>query len=106
MSRRRPAKRDLPVETPEALLCRRAWRFRRRGDERRAMLALREAASSHEQDAKLWALYGVQCMRLGHMASASQALLHAAWLRDRQHEHRKASVTRDVLARHTSGHAA
>lgn len=73
--------------------------MRRRGDERRAMLALRDAAYRNESDARLWALYGVQCGRAGCFDLAKKALGHAVWLRERSHEPRKADVTRHVMAR-------
>lgn len=96
MARRPEAQR---TEMEHDALCRRAWRHRRRGDERRAMLMLREAAHRNEADARLWTLYGVQCVRAGCPDAAETALEHAVWLRTRNHEPRKAQVTRDVIAR-------
>jgi Flp pilus assembly protein TadD len=98
MSARRPSS-QVPEETREASLRRRACRNRRRGDGRAAMLALRQAAHENEGDAKLWTLYGVQCARVGRMDDAESALVHAVWLRDRRREPGKAAVTRAVLAR-------
>jgi Flp pilus assembly protein TadD len=60
---------------------------------------LRDAAHANESDARLWALYGVQCVRAGHVEVALRALAHAAWLRVRSREPRKAQVTRDFIAR-------
>lgn len=96
---RRHRRHQPPVETLDAsaALCRRARRFARRGDDRRAMMTLREAALGDEGDARLWTLYGAQCLRMGRLDAARQALGHAAWLRDRQNEPRKAQVTRDLL---------
>ena len=96
---RRHAPEPRVAESPEAALCRRAWKHRRRGDERRAMLALRDAAHGSEADARIWALYGVQCVRAGLLDVAKKALGHAAWLRDRRHEPHKARATRGVMAR-------
>lgn len=96
---RRTARESPPAESYEALLCRRAWKYRRRGDQRRSMLALRDAAHRNESEARLWALYGAQCMRAGYVDAAKKALRHAIWLRERCHEPRKAEVTRGVLAR-------
>jgi Flp pilus assembly protein TadD len=95
---RRPSLHD-PEETREASLRRRAVRFRRRGDDRAAMLALRQAALENEEDASLWTLYGVQCARLGRVEEAERALSHAAWLRDRRKEPGKARTTRAILRR-------
>jgi Flp pilus assembly protein TadD len=88
-----------PTEAHDVAMCRRAWRHRRRGDERRAMLLLRDAAHRDESDARIWALYGVQCGRAGYLEAAARALGHAVWLRVRRKEARKAQVTRDVMAR-------
>jgi Flp pilus assembly protein TadD len=88
-----------PTEAHDVVMCRRAWRQRKRGDERRAMLLLRDAAHRNESDARIWALYGVQCGRAGCLDAAARALGHAAWLRVRSQEPRKAQVTRDVMAR-------
>ena len=88
-----------PEEARDALLCRRARRFRRKGDERAAMLSLRQAAHENEHDPKLWTLYGMQCARAGRMLDAESALAHAAWLRERRHEPEKARVTRALLSR-------
>src|SRR3982751_4985351 len=98
MSARRPPL-HAPEETREAAFRRRARRFRRRGDERGAMLSLRQAAHENENDAPLWTLYGGQCARVGRMNETERALSHAAWLRDRQREPGKARTTRAVLDR-------
>src|SRR5258706_5688120 len=90
----RPATSPPVHETREAGLCRRAYRFRRRGDDRRAMLLLREAAHGAEDRAAPWVQYGVQCARMGRLDEAERALAHAAWLRERAHEPAKARITR------------
>jgi Flp pilus assembly protein TadD len=96
----RPKRREeSPVEAHDVVMCRRAWRHRRKGDERRAMLLLRDAAHRTEDDARIWTLYGVQCARAGSLDAAARALGHAAWLRVRRQEPRKAQVTRAVMAR-------
>jgi Flp pilus assembly protein TadD len=87
-----------PCETREAAMCRRAFRFRRRGDQRKAMLLLREAAHVAERDPKVWVLYGAQCMRTGRVDEAERAFSHAAWLRERAHETRKARLTRALVS--------
>jgi Flp pilus assembly protein TadD len=105
MARRRVAQ-ELLLETREAALCRRAFRHRRRGDDRQAMLLLRDAANENEECPRLWTLYGVQCARLGRRDAAKSALVHAAWLRDRRGEPRKAASTRAVLDRLSPDRAA
>lgn len=70
------------------------------------MMALHDAACENEQDARLWALYGVQCLRAGRHDLAVRALTHAAWLRERGHEPRKAKATRSLLDKATAPHAA
>ena len=84
-------------ETSEQALCRRVRRFRRRGEHRRAFLALRDAAHTNERDPRLWALFGAQCWRMGKVDQAHKAFSHAVWLRERGQEHRKAAVTRQLL---------
>lgn len=86
-----------PGDSPD-VLCRRAWRQRRRGEERRAMVLLRQAAYESEDDPKVWALYGAQCLRMGRMEPGRKALCQAAWLRDRRGERRKAEVTKALLS--------
>ena len=83
----------------ESALCQRAFRHRRKGDQRRALLAFRQAALENDEDPRLWTLYGVQCMRVGQADTARQAIVHAAWLRDRRGERAKAQVTRALLSR-------
>ncbi|HEX3596834.1 MAG TPA: hypothetical protein VHU80_17110 [Polyangiaceae bacterium] len=96
--RRRAVAVPSPEETPDQAQLRRAWRHRRKGDERRAMVMLREAALENEHDARLWAMYGVQCARIGRFDVARRALQHAAWVRDRNGEAAKANVTRALIA--------
>lgn len=75
----------------------RVRRLRRRGEERRAMLLLREAAYSDRHDAVLWTSYADQCRRAGKREQADQALVHAIWLRERQNDAKRAGVTRLLL---------
>ena len=96
--RRRNAGTAPPAdESREAGQLRRAFRHRRKGDQRRAMVELREAAHENESDPRLWTLYGVQCARIARFDVARQALTHAAWLRDRRGESAKANVTRALI---------
>ncbi len=85
-------------ESSASALCRRALRHRRRGEERRALVLLREAAHSSHGDAHLWAQYGVQCLRMGRKEHGAKALAQAAWLRERAGQHRRAAVTRALAS--------
>jgi Flp pilus assembly protein TadD len=98
MARRPTFAAPPPDETRDEAQLRRAWRHRRKGDERRAMVMLREAAHENEHDARLWVMYGVQCARIGRPNDARRALQHAAWVRERNGEHAKANVTRAIMA--------
>ena len=91
------------VETPGAPLVLRARRLRRRGEDRRAMLILREACHAAEDCARLWTLYAAQCMRVGRRDDASDALTRAVWLRERDRDAARAKVTRDLLERLAQG---
>ena len=78
-------------------LCRRVGVMRRRGQPRRALLMLRNAAYTDENDAKLWTLYGAACARMGRRDAARQAWGHAVWLRDRDRDPVRADVTRGLI---------
>jgi hypothetical protein len=62
------------------------------------MLALREACYYTGQNAKLWALYGVQCWRVRRLDDAADALRQAIWLREREPEDRRAQSLKALLA--------
>ncbi|MEZ4223672.1 MAG: hypothetical protein R3B13_22175 [Polyangiaceae bacterium] len=83
----------------------RAWRHRRRGEHRRAMLTLREACYRESGSAKLWTLYAVQCMRAGIRDEATRALRQALWLRQRRRDDARVAVTLALLARVERGDA-
>ena len=87
---------DAP-EAPGSPLVLRARRMRRRGEQRRAMLLLREACHASEDCARLWTLYAAQCMRVGRREDATDALNRAVWLRERDRDAARAKVTRDLL---------
>lgn len=70
------------------------------------MVMLREIALENEHDARLWAMYGVQCARIGRLDDARRALQHAAWVRDRNGEPAKANVTRALIAELVDNEAA
>lgn len=77
----------------------RARRLFGRGEARRALVLLRDACSENEQDARLWAIYGIACHRQGKQAEALQALKHAAWVRQRAQQTKRAHSLRQIIAR-------
>lgn len=83
----------------EGSLERRARRMRRRGEHRRAMITLREAVCRQNEDARLWTLYGAQCMRVGKTQDAERAFTQALWLRQQGRDQARARVTRRILER-------
>lgn len=92
------ARRQLTIASTEPdTLLRRAWRFRRRGEQRQAMLTLREICHRAPEDARLWTLYAVQCVKVGKRDEAADALKQAAWLRQRDRHDGRARVTRALL---------
>jgi Flp pilus assembly protein TadD len=80
----------------------RARRQSERGDERRAMLILREACFAAESDAALWVHYGLSCLRARRRDEGLRALGHALWLRERARDYTRVQVMRDLIA-HLSG---
>jgi Flp pilus assembly protein TadD len=100
MSKRRrfPASQQ-PVVVDELEQCvERARRQRRRGDDRKALVLLREACFKAGSDARLWTLYAAQSWRMGRSAEARQALTQALWLRERAHDTARANVLRSLIA--------
>jgi Flp pilus assembly protein TadD len=83
----------LQNETHEQQQVRRARRFRRRGEHRQAMLALREACQRSNQCPRLWTLYAVACVRVRRVDDAKHALRQALWLRQRARDEGRAQVT-------------
>ena len=75
----------------------RARRQRLRGEQRKALLLLREACCLSEKEARLWTLYAVQCWRTGHRDDARTAMRQALWLRQRESDHARAHVLRGLL---------
>jgi Flp pilus assembly protein TadD len=59
----------------------RARRLRRKGESRKALVALREACLRDEENAAIWTLYGALLARAGKLDEARRALVHAHWLR-------------------------
>jgi hypothetical protein len=87
---------------PAVTAVERARRQSERGDERRAMLILREECFAVESDPGLWVHYGLSCLRARRRDEGYRALAHALWLRERARDERRAAVMRDIIA-HLSG---
>jgi hypothetical protein len=95
---------DLPAPEARAdVLVRQARRWRRRGEHRRAMVALSQACVLRQQDAALWTLYADACVRARRREAAADALGQALWLRQRARDHGRARVTRRLRDRVLSG---
>ncbi|HET7543282.1 MAG TPA: hypothetical protein VFK05_25590 [Polyangiaceae bacterium] len=88
------------------LLLHRARRAQKRGQRRQALVALREAALLSETNARLWALYGAECAKSNRVDEAERAFTQALYLRQRQHDARRASSLRRVLQDLRLGRAA
>jgi Flp pilus assembly protein TadD len=81
------------------MLFERARRLRRRGEPRKAIVALREACLRDDRAAWAWTLYGAWLGELGRTSDAEAALGHALWLRKRAGDEPRARVTERLLAR-------
>jgi Flp pilus assembly protein TadD len=88
------------------LLLARARRAQRRGERRQALVALREAALLAETDARIWALYGAACVKSNRLDEAESAFGQALYLRQREHDVRRAQVLRGIIERLGFGRAA
>ena len=87
---------------PAVTAIERARRQSQRGDERRAMLILREECFAVESEPGLWVHYGLSCLRARKRDEGFRALAHALWLRERARDDKRADVMRDIIA-HLSG---
>lgn len=91
---------DAPANTPldavETAIAR-ARKHRRRGDDRRALVLLREAALADEWRARTWTILGAFLIERGNHAEAARALRHAAWLRTRAGEDKRAAVCERLM---------
>lgn len=103
MRRNRPEQQPDDVGTPEELLLRRAKRHARRGEGRKAMLAVKEACFLAPKDARLWALYAYHCWNQRRTEEAADAMRQAIFLRERAREDRRAEVLRGLLEKMQSG---
>jgi hypothetical protein len=88
---------------PAVTAVQRARRQSERGDERRAMLILREACFENEHDPALWVHYGLSCLRARKRDEGFRALAHALWLRERDRDEPRAQVMRDLIAQLSGG---
>jgi len=88
---------------PATTAVERARRQSDRGDERRAMLILREACFAAESDAALWVHYGLSCLRVRRRDEGFRALAHALWLRERSRDAARVRVMRDLIAHLNAG---
>ena len=85
--------------TTEDMLIERARRLRRKGEPRKAVVALREACMRDDAAAWAWTLYGSWLGELGRIGEAESALGHALWLRKRAGDASRVRVTERLLAR-------
>ena len=88
---------------PATTAVQRARRQSERGDERRAMLILREECFAVESAAALWVHYGLSCLRARRRDEGFRVLSHALWLRERARDQARSEVMRDLIAHLSSG---
>jgi Flp pilus assembly protein TadD len=88
---------------PAVTAVERARRQAERGDERRAMLILREACFENEGEPALWVHYGLSCLKARRRDEGFRALAHALWLRERGRDHARVRVMRELIAHLSSG---
>lgn len=88
---------------PAVTAVQRARRQSERGDERRAMLILREECFAVEKNAALWVHYGLSCLRARKRDEGFRALAHALWLRERDRDDARAQVMRELIAHLSAG---
>lgn len=88
---------DSTLDEGTQILANRARRHRRRGEDRRALVVLREACMRDEDAAALWTMYGAWLAEDGKNDDARRAFRHALWLRTTAGERAKARVTRALL---------
>ncbi|MGC4087432.1 MAG: hypothetical protein QM756_05990 [Polyangiaceae bacterium] len=86
-----------PSTSSEDVLLRRAQRFSKKGDDRKAMLAAREACFASPKDARLWALYGSLCFRARRRDEALHAFGQSLWLRKCDKDERRVRVVQKLI---------
>lgn len=79
----------------------RARKLRQRGEMRRAVVTLREAANRDEWRPRTWTLLGDLLARAGQRAEAERALHRAQWLRARAGDEARAAVVERLVNRLT-----
>jgi Flp pilus assembly protein TadD len=92
-----PRTNDADLAERAGELTSRAHRLRRRGDLRRACVALREACALDEQHAARWMWLGDTLARMGKRDEAERAMKQALFLRQQSDEKAKANVIRGLL---------
>lgn len=95
--RRRQTATQFEIHDMACSLLERARRARRKGDNRKAMVALREACLAEENDAILWCMYGASLAEVGRYEDAQRAYEHALWLRKHEGDERRVQTLRHVL---------
>jgi Tfp pilus assembly protein PilF len=90
---------DAPGVERASELTVRALRLRRKGELRRAAVALREACALDESHAARWLWLSDVLGRMGKRHDAEQALKQALFLRQQWGEKAKANVIRGLLLR-------
>jgi Flp pilus assembly protein TadD len=88
-----------PILDPIESLVAQARKLRKRGDRRRALVTLREAANRDEWRARTWTLLGALLEDMGHRAEAAEAFHRARWLRARAGDKARAAVNERLAAR-------
>jgi hypothetical protein len=100
-SGRASADRSLPAAVvpsdPVEVLIVRARKSRLRGEERRAVVLLREACALDERRPRTWAIAGALFAALGQVEEAARAFKQARWLRLRAGERARVEVLDRLL---------
>ncbi len=95
---------DIPLHDEQlAARLRQAARQRRRGDYRRAMQLLKQAAFDEAKNAGIWTRYALSCMSTGKTEDAARAFAQAIWLQEKAGRERGAQVTRELAERVAQG---
>jgi len=87
----------LQPTTSESLI-ERARRLRRKGETRKAIVAMREACLRDDGAAWEWALYGAWLAEAGRTSEAEEAYAHALWLRRKSGDSARARTMQRLLA--------
>lgn len=87
-----------PLERAHELTCR-ARRLRRRGESRRALVALREACLLDETSAARWMLYARELAEAGKLDDAERAMKQSLYRREQAGDERRAAVVRGLIER-------